>query len=431
MKKFILGFLILMTFSTAFSQKIYFIYLQSEPEQSFYLKMNEKIHSSTATGYLILSRLKDSSYAFSIGFPQNKWPEQKFSVDVKAKDHGYLLKNFGEKGWGLFDLQTMTIQMAIPNKGSGAIKMEPKKVSDFTAILSKAADDPSLRERPVAVALITEEKAVAIQPAILKEEVKPGAEPPLVKQEKVQDIKKDDSSVAKENKSNAKETSPPVVIKQDPPPVALKPETAVITTEQPVTKTEELKSNPVSEYRRSVITKKAESSTSEGFGLTFLDEYDGKKDTIRIIIPNPKMILPDIKESSQEDKKFLDLPATDTERQTEPENKKLASAKPVEKSLVKPVCQVASENDFMKLRRKMAAENSDDGMIDEAKRIFKTKCFTVTQLKNLGALFLNDHGRYNFFDAAYTHVSDKDNFSSLSSELKDEYYINRFKAMLR
>ena len=51
-------------------------------------------------------------------------------------------------------------------------------------------------------------------------------------------------------------------------------------------------------------------------------------------------------------------------------------------------------------------------------------------IKNLSTLFLNDDGKYKFFDAAYTHVSDPENFSSLAAELKDEYYINRFKAML-
>ncbi len=79
----------------------------------------------------------------------------------------------------------------------------------------------------------------------------------------------------------------------------------------------------------------------------------------------------------------------------------------------------------------MAAESSDDGMVDEAKKIFKSKCFTTAQLKNLSTLFLNDAGKYKFLDMAYTYVSDQENFSSLSAELKDEYYINRFKAMLR
>ena len=62
--------------------------------------MNEKVQSSTASGYIILAKLLDSTYNFSIGFPQNKWPEQNFSVSVSKKDNGFLLKNFNEKGGG-------------------------------------------------------------------------------------------------------------------------------------------------------------------------------------------------------------------------------------------------------------------------------------------------------------------------------------------
>ena len=54
-----------------------------------------------------------------------------------------------------------------------------------------------------------------------------------------------------------------------------------------------------------------------------------------------------------------------------------------------------------------------------------------TQIKNLSTLFLNDSGKYRFFDLAYGYVSDAEKFSSLQAELKEEYYINRFKAMLR
>lgn len=70
-------------------------------------------------------------------------------------------------------------------------------------------------------------------------------------------------------------------------------------------------------------------------------------------------------------------------------------------------------------------------MILEAAKIFKTKCFTSLQLKNLSALFLNDAGKYNFFDIAYKYVLDAENFTSLQSELKDQYYIDKFKAMPR
>ena len=79
----------------------------------------------------------------------------------------------------------------------------------------------------------------------------------------------------------------------------------------------------------------------------------------------------------------------------------------------------------------MAGASNDDAMITEAKKGFKTKCFSTLQVKNLSALFLTDGSKYNFFDAAYPHINDLENFSSLQSELKDEYFINRFKAMIR
>ena len=52
------------------------------------------------------------------------------------------------------------------------------------------------------------------------------------------------------------------------------------------------------------------------------------------------------------------------------------------------------------------------------------------RLKISVTLFLNDAGKYKFFDAAYLYVSDVENFASLKEELKDGYYINRFRAML-
>ena len=393
MNRFILGFLLLMTFSSAFSQKLFFIYLQSEPGQPFYVKMNEKVHSSSASGYLILSRLRDSSYTFNVGFPQNKWPEQKFTIEVKGKDHGYLLKNFEEKGWGLFDMQTLTIQMALIANNASLGRTELKEVSPFTEILSKAANDPSLKERPVPVK--TEVKSVAILPVVLKEEEKPVTELQVTKQDQSLVIKKEEPQVK--------------IIEEDEKKI-----------QEP-------------EYKKSVVTKRSESSTSEGFGIVFIDDYgNGKKDTIRIIIPNPPKSLTEMKELPKEEKKFLDLSSADTVKQSEPETKAAKTEVRAEKSATKINCSSgASDNDFLKLRKKMAAENSDDGMVDEAKKVFKSKCFTTAQLKNLSTLFLNDAGKYEFFEKAYTHVSDRENFSLLSAELKDDYYINRFKAMLR
>lgn len=77
----------------------------------------------------------------------------------------------------------------------------------------------------------------------------------------------------------------------------------------------------------------------------------------------------------------------------------------------------------------MAAKESDNDMIDEAKKTFKTKCFSTDQIKNLSALFLSDEGKYKFFETAYSYIIDPFQYSSLQSELKDEVYIKRFKAL--
>src|SRR6188768_2663174 len=72
-----------------------FIYIQTENKQAFYVKMDKKILSSSASGYMIISKLIDSTYKFSIGFPKNEWPEQNVTITLKEADAGYLLKNLG------------------------------------------------------------------------------------------------------------------------------------------------------------------------------------------------------------------------------------------------------------------------------------------------------------------------------------------------
>ena len=141
---------------TGQAQKVYFVYLQSEKEQPFFVRVDEKVYSSTASGYLILSKLRDSVYQFTIGFPQSKFPEQKFSVTVKGKDRGFLLKNFGDKGWGLFDLQTLSVQMALVETKDGSMRTERMEITPFTAILAKAADDTTLFQRAVFITRVEE-----------------------------------------------------------------------------------------------------------------------------------------------------------------------------------------------------------------------------------------------------------------------------------
>jgi hypothetical protein len=381
---------------------------------------------------LILSRLKDSSYVITVGFPQNKWPDQKFTIDIKSKDRGYIIKNFGEKGWGLYDLETFSIQMSSTTKSTS--RTEPREVSIFTEILSRAANDPSLKERPIAVkedktVVEKEEKGLVISATEVKEE-KPstpatandGTKKPVI-----------DSNIEHNDVEPAtRKDTVAVSVKEDSMPPPALPVVPVVIGKEATGDSMVAEQSAVTEYKPSTVIKKSESSVTDGLHLTFIDNLpNGKKDTIRIIIPNQKANV-EIKEPARDQKKFLDIQSDDTMKKEEPVRvqEKADSVKSV--PAAKTTCtSTATESDFLKIRKKMAAVTSDDAMVAEAKKYFKTKCFSTLQVKNLSTLFLSDSGKYKFFDATYEYVSDKENFPTLATELKDDYYINRFKAMLR
>ncbi len=382
-----------------FSQRVYFVYFQTEQGQPFFIKMDNKVYSSESTGYLILSNLHDSTYNFQIGFPGNKWPEQNFSVKVGAQDHGYLVKNFEDKGWGLFDLQTMAVQMAAMEKKVTETN-NPANTSLFTQTLAKATGDSTLIQKPV-------------QP---KSEVKT-----IVNVEKPEVVKKD--TALSEHL------------------VTIIPETKIEA--QAESKNEEQISTVANSYKKSKIIRQSESSTTTGLTITYIDDSELGKDTIRILITEPAQTSKLADREKTNDVKFLDFVKDTTqvsERNGIPDsrNNEATQMKPAVTDTsnnhppsINNCMVIAEEKDFFTLRKNMASSDGDNKMIEAAKKYFKSKCFLVSQLKNLSTLFLDDAGKYNFFDAAYSHVSDRENFPSLQAELKDEYYINRFKAMLR
>jgi hypothetical protein len=257
------------------------------------------------------------------------------------------------------------------------------------------------------------------------------------------------------------------------PPAVLKEKEKLVTeqtkeksqeiTEPP--KTTEVKTEPVvtTTLMEASIKRKLRKKSNDGTELIYTDEYENNKDTIRIFIPAEKeedVVKEEIKYS---DTSKQEIKKTDTLLQKnndavvhvdtvhvvpiEPAKKTVTEQKPVpqpvfigdSKSEKKPSpgliinsdCKTnASDDDFFKLRKKMAAEKNDEAMVKLAKKVFKTRCFSTDQVKNLSSLFLKDEGRYNFFDAAYPFVSDSAVFPSLESQLSDPYYITRFKAMI-
>jgi hypothetical protein len=438
MKKLLFLSILLCLFVFTNAQRVYFVYLQSDNGTPFYVKLGDKIHSSSSMGYLLLSNLKDSSYSLRIGMSGQNKAEPIFNVAVNNTDRGFLIKNF-EQGLSLFDLSTLEIIAAQPV----AVKSEEyiTRTDNFTKSLSQAANDPSLLTEAVVKKPAPKEKAPA------QEKQAEVSKPAVVITESTQpQPRSNDSTLTidavavvntpeKKEDTSSKATIPDLSSKAiaiiDSPVVAEQKQVAdtvqntVVQKSEPAvvkeseTPTPTLNTEELTPYKRSTVIRRSESSTSEGFGLTFVDQFDGVSDTIRLLIPNPRIQL-----------------KTETEASAVIESQPSAKPVPVQNDMLmidkpKAECQsIATENDFRKLRKDMAAQNSDDAMVEKAKRIFRNKCFSTDQIKLLSTLFLSAAGKYKFFDAAYNAVSDINNFGVLQSELNEEYYSNRFKALI-
>ena len=151
--------------SFGFSQLSHYIYLQTDNQQPFYIKYNNRIYSSSASGYLILSKLKDGAVEFSVGFPKSDQPEQKFQCLLENTDKGYLIKNFAEKGWGLYDLQSSAIVYAgvtseIKTSNPAVTTSQPVTDDPFANMLSKVTQDTTVKN----VTVRKEEKVIVDTP---------------------------------------------------------------------------------------------------------------------------------------------------------------------------------------------------------------------------------------------------------------------------
>src|SRR5215218_6769061 len=144
------------------AQNLFFIYLESNNGTSFYIRTEDKIYSSSASGYLILSRLPDNNHTLFIGFPSLQKKEIKFNVSLRGTDRGFAIKE-GNKGLQLLDLQNGSTINPSQEQTNSAISYESRN-DPFTVLLAKALDDSSLLLTPVFAK--AEEKT---QPPILTE----------------------------------------------------------------------------------------------------------------------------------------------------------------------------------------------------------------------------------------------------------------------
>lgn len=434
------------------AQQHHFIYIQADNKQPFYVKVDKKIYSSTVAGYLILTKLKTGVYNFVIGFPKNEWPEQNINCTVEDKDLGYLLKNFGDKGWGFFNLQSLNVLMAENNEKKADVATDLKSDA-FSNMLSLVVNDPTIKQNePVKEPL----------KKVVKEII--NVEPPVVTpivQDKVVEKSEASSAVVTVDEKVKPDTSV-----KNSTQIVSSPDVKVVenlTATSPIIVTPDKKEvaelviiNPT--INSPTIFKKSTNKTDEGVEMVYIDMANAMQDTVKIFVDidkdivDNKQIMPATEVKSKEevivkettpvsvkagekirDNKFLEIELLNPNKNINQVIVDSAAKQEIVRTpMINSDCKdFATNDDFLKLRKKMAAKDKPDDMINIAKKTFKSKCFSTDQVKNLSVLFLKDSIKYNFFDTAYPYVSDTQNYSILESQLTDNYYINRFKVMIK
>jgi hypothetical protein len=401
LKLYLFSCLLLLLSFAAQAQDLHFIYIQTENQKPFYIKIDGQTIPSSVSGYIILSRLTQGSYKSYIGFPKTELPELVINFIVNDADAGYLLRNDIDQGLYMVDLQTkkfIPTEMRWP-----VVKNTIKSKDEFARILSEVVNDSSISE--------------------------------------ITGFTKTTEAIVKSEAIKTLSTS-----------TVVQPQTVIKNSAEVIVD------------NKGVITKLLQKNTEGGFSVLYLDNAD----TIDVLIPTNKiqtqitkeektdsLIITNKEKEADKEVKFINMELRNPHQQADSSvtkkddfvisEKKNVAAKASEmnqrdslkrlkvegKRLHADCKKIATQTDFLNLRKKMAAEKTASGMRLLAGKQFNNACLSTEQIKNLGLLFITEEERYKFYVSAYPYVSDAANFATLENQLADSYYITRFKAMLQ
>ena len=144
LKLYLLSSMVLLFSLTVRAQNFRFIYLQTENQKPFYVKMGGETMSSSSPGYIIIPRLTEGSYIITIGFPRSILPELLFTVVLNDTDAGYLLKNDVDQGVYMVDLPTK--KFVATETQWPPVKNVVKSKDEFARILSEVVNDSTINE---------------------------------------------------------------------------------------------------------------------------------------------------------------------------------------------------------------------------------------------------------------------------------------------
>jgi hypothetical protein len=451
---------------SAKAQQNWFLFIQSESNQPFYVRIGETIYSSSHVGHLVINGLRDSTYRLAIGFPQSQYREHQFSLPLKKKDYGFELKKSDARSWILYDWQA---QETIKSPRTDSLLYgERKKDDGFATLMAAVVNDSAVLYASVVKAepMRKTEKDIQTDSAIVAKtnvETKPIAKT-------IDSAAKDTTAIVQEKKMVDTAKTEPVVVKTTPPKIDSSVTDSVTTTATAKDTIALVNKEPVKEDKTPPVSKLYEQGGKEEKKLVFLDNSIGiKKDTITVIIPLEKdsakveeksVAKTETKDSekskpdSAEKKTVAVSPAQtlmdsvaaikkpDTVVSARAEMKRIDSTifaekepgpeKPLGLIMMNSDCsKYATDNDVDKLRIKMMKEKDAGNRVFIAHKVFKEMCFSTRNIKALSELFPSDELRFRFYETAWPFVSDTTQFKSLEETLTDQFFITRFRTLLR
>lgn len=378
------------------AQQKHFIYIESEDRQPFAVVLNGKVYSSSDYGYVIVPKLTDGTYSFTVSFPLNKFPDQNFKCIINKKDAGYKLENNAGKGWSLQNMQTQKIVAG----NSGATEDNA-----FTNMLSDVVGDSNLTKKNIPANTFKQDTVTASSNTIditamasstnnataissTNNFITDSTQP-----QKISETKLDTGT----NMVFVDKTSGTDTIH-------------VFVPAEKATVNSVASTNDSSQHQQSEVTLNNNVQTSSEI-----------TDTTTHTINNPFYKSSDQNQNNNVIPQVNASPAPAANTNTSSGT-----------NSVKENCSsMVSDNDMDKIKRKMFTQRSDNDMVQTALRYVNNKCITTEQVKTLGNLFSSDDGRYNLYDALYKYAYDYGNYASLENQMIDPYYKKRFEVMLR
>lgn len=459
----------------------YFVYIQHEKHQPFYVKMNGKVISSSAKGYVILPKLPQGKVPLTIGFLKNELPEQEYTLRITGqRDYGYLLKNTQDKEFALYDLQTFATLKPVGGGASAAAPQEDvavTRISDDTASgETKAMMDSVQADVQAALAKTATDTAPASTPAkkssfaealdkvvkddrpddmpleIAKPKPKP-AEPVVVETAVVVDTPAVDEEPAKKRNKRKDRKEREALTEEERALLssvleAEKQAAADEALKETATTEEATVSAPVEEPaptpKKEKKKKKKDQAEPEfiDFGEAGAVKSAAEKPAEAVVETvvdeaTPEVSAKEEREARRQKRKaereaadraaFLKDSIANSEYAAVPEEAEKKAIK-----MVNSDCQkVLETDDFRKLLRTMNSKKTDEDMVDAFRRGTRAVCVSSEQVRALAQLIETEENRYQLLDAAYPRTYDSQNFSALGDLLKDDYYKGRFKAMVK